>query len=307
MIYTITFNPAIDYVVKVNQLNQGDINRALNEEIFYGGKGINVSIVLTHLELPNVALGFIAGFTGDAIKQGIEKEGIVTDFIKIEEGFSRINVKILASEESAINGQGPNINNTHIEKLFKKINQIKKDDILVLAGSIPFALPSDIYERILLHLQNRGIYFVVDATKDLLLNSLKYEPFLIKPNQEELKEIFEVELNTEEKIIFYARKLQDMGAKNVLVSRGRDGALLVTENNMIFTRDTILGKVENTVGAGDSMIAGFLAGWLERKDYEYALLLGSAAGIATSFSKKIATKTEIYNILEKLRYNTKSL
>lgn len=278
MIYTVTFNPAIDYVVELVSFNIGEINRTTREYMNLGGKGVNVSRVLTNLEVPNVALGFVAGFTGDALRNGLERMGVKTDFISLKEGNTRINVNIKGVEETDINARGPEIPNSAIDELFKKLDNLQSGDTLVLAGSIPTSLPNDMYERIMERLYGKGIRFVVDATRDLLVKSLKYEPFLIKPNNHELGEIFGLELTTDNEIIYYARELKKQGAKNVLISMAGDGAILVDENDVAHKIGTPKGKVKNSVGAGDSMVAGFCAGYLEKGDYKYALRMGTAAG-----------------------------
>ena len=299
MIYTVTFNPAIDYVVRTGEMKVGVVNRTESEEIYFGGKGLNVSIILNELGIKSEALGFVAGFTGEAIENGMAKDGIKTDFVHLNNGFSRINVKIQSSFETEINGQGPEISEENIEELFKKLNKIQDGDTIVLAGSIPASLPSDIYERILDYLKNKKIRAIVDATGDLLMNVLKYKPFLIKPNNFELEEIFGVELKTAEDVSEYALKLKEMGAVNVLVSMAGDGAILADENGKIHACGVCSGTVKNSVGAGDSMVAGFIAG-CEKKGYEYALKLGTAAGGATAFSDGLAKKDLIYSLLEQL-------
>ena len=299
MIYTVTFNPAIDYVVCTGEMKVGVVNRTESEEIYFGGKGLNVSIILNELGIKSEALGFVAGFTGEAIENGMAKDGIKTDFVHLDNGFSRINVKIQSSFETEINGQGPEISEENIEELFKKLNKIQDGDTIVLAGSIPASLPSDIYERILEYLKNKKIRAIVDATGDLLMNVLKYKPFLIKPNNFELEEIFGVELKTAEDVSEYALKLKEMGAVNVLVSMAGDGAILADENGKIHACGVCSGTVKNSVGAGDSMVAGFIAG-CEKKSYEYALKLGTAAGGATAFSDGLAKKDLIYSLLEQL-------
>ena len=299
MIYTVTFNPAIDYVVRTGEMKVGVVNRTESEEIYFGGKGLNVSIILNELGIKSEALGFVAGFTGEAIENGMAKDGIKTDFVHLNNGFSRINVKIQSSFETEINGQGPEISEENIEELFKKLNKIQDGDTIVLAGSIPASLPSDIYERILEYLKNKKIRAIVDATGDLLMNVLKYKPFLIKPNNFELEEIFGVELKTAEDVSEYALKLKEMGAVNVLVSMAGDGAILADENGKIHACGVCSGTVKNSVGAGDSMVAGFIAG-CEKKSYEYALKLGTAAGSATAFSDGLAKKDLIYSLLEQL-------
>lgn len=299
MIYTVTFNPAIDYVVRTGEMKVGVVNRTESEEIYFGGKGLNVSIILNEWGIKSEALGFVAGFTGEAIENGMAKDGIKTDFVHLNNGFSRINVKIQSSFETEINGQGPEISEENIEELFKKLNKIQDGDTIVLAGSIPASLPSDIYERILEYLKNKKIRAIVDATGDLLMNVLKYKPFLIKPNNFELEEIFGVELKTAEDVSEYALKLKEMGAVNVLVSMAGDGAILADENGKIHACGVCSGTVKNSVGAGDSMVAGFIAG-CEKKSYEYALKLGTAAGGATAFSDGLAKKDLIYSLLEQL-------
>lgn len=299
MIYTVTFNPAIDYVVHTDELKVGLTNRSKGEEMYFGGKGINVSIVLKELGLVSEALGFIAGFTGKAIEEGVREMGIKTDFVLLKEGNSRINVKIKSAEETELNGQGPRISDEAIAEIFEKFKHITDGDTIVLAGSIPNTLPSDIYEKILASLSDRKVKTVVDATKDLLLNVLKYKPFLIKPNNHELGEMFGVELKSEEEIVAYAKKLQDMGARNVLVSMAGDGAILVDENKGVHKCGVCKGTVKNSVGAGDSMVAGFIAGSVDG-DYEYALKLGTATGGATAFSDGLAKHDDIYKLLETL-------
>ncbi len=300
MVYTVTFNPAVDYVVHTDKMKKGSVNRASSEEIYFGGKGINVSMVLSELGIPSKALGFAAGFTGKAIEEGIAEKGIETDFVHLKKGFSRINVKIKSDEETELNGQGPKIGEDALGELFGKLSELKNGDTIVLAGSIPNTLPSDIYERILESLSDRQIKTVVDATKDLLMNVLKYKPFLIKPNNHELGEMFGVTLKTNVEIAEYAEKLKEMGARNVLVSMAGDGALLLDENGKTHICGVCRGAVKNSVGAGDSMVAGFIAGSREG-DYEYALKLGTAAGGATAFSEGLAKKDEIYRLLEQLQ------
>ncbi len=299
MVYTVTFNPAIDYVVHISIMKLGEVNRSAKEEMYFGGKGINVSIVLKELGISSRALGFTAGFTGEAIENGIRAMGIDSDFVRLKSGSSRINVKIKALEESELNGQGPDIDNEALEALFKKLDRLTDGDILILAGSIPSSLPSDIYERIMQRLSGRNIKTVVDATKDLLLNVLKYKPFLIKPNNHELGEMFGVELTTDEEIEAYARKLQEMGAGNVLISMAGDGAMLIDENGKVHRCGVCKGTVKNSVGAGDSMVAGFVAGSLSG-DYEYALKLGTASGGATAFSDGLAKRELIDRLLSQL-------
>lgn len=299
MIYTVTFNPAIDYVVHTEQLRTGCVNRSVSEDIQFGGKGINVSVVLSELGIKSKALGFIAGFTGKAVEKGIQNKGVETDFVYLEDGFTRINVKIKSDEETELNGQGPKISDEAISLLYEKLDRAKDGDTVVLAGSIPNTLPSDIYENIMARLSEKKIKIVVDATKELLLNALKYKPFLIKPNNHELGEMFGVSINGIDEVVAYAKKLREMGAVNVLVSMAGDGAVLVDESGEVYTCKACKGKVKNSVGAGDSMVAGFIAGY-ETGDSEYALKLGSATGGATAFSDSLATKEEIYKLLEQL-------
>ena len=300
MIYTVTFNPALDYVVKVNHFTLGMVNRTVQEDIYYGGKGINVSTVLKNLGYDNTALGFVAGFTGDEIVRGAKTLGFIPDFIRVEHGISRINVKMKSDEESEINGMGPEITPKDVEKLFEKLEKLADGDILILSGSIPKSIDDDIYENIMARLDGRGIRIVVDAEKNLLLNVLQYHPFLIKPNNHELGDMFGVVLNGDGEITEYAKKLQERGARNVLISMAGDGAILVDETGKTHRMGVPKGTVRNSVGAGDSMVAGFLAGYLETGDYGYALKLGTACGGATAFSDGIGTKDEIMRLLATL-------
>lgn len=299
MIYTVTFNPAVDYVVHTGEISAGGVNRSRGEEIYFGGKGINVSLVLNELGVSSKALGFTAGFTGKAIEEGVAGEFLTTDFVRLENGFSRINVKIKSGTETEINGSGPQICEKDLERLYEKLDALGEGDTLVLAGSVPRSLPPDIYERILRRLSGRGIRAVADAAGDLLLNVLKYEPFLVKPNAEELGGMFGVKLKSEDDIVKYAKRLREMGARNVLISMAGDGALLIDENGDVRRRAACTGEVKNSVGAGDSMVAGFIAG-CEKGDYGYALKLGTAAGGATAFSDGLARKEDIYRLLEQL-------
>lgn len=296
MVYTVTFNPAVDYVVHTDEIAVGGVNRSKSERIYFGGKGINVSMVLSELGVKSKALGFVAGFTGDAIEKGVAEKGVETDFVHLKNGFSRINVKIKSEKETELNGQGPEIDDKALGELFEKLDKLSDGDTIVLAGSIPNSLPADIYEKILERLQKKNVKAVVDATKDLLLNVLKYKPFLIKPNHHELGEMFGVTLKTNDEIAEYAQKLKDMGARNVLVSMAGDGALLLDEDGKTHVCGVCKGTVKNSVGAGDSMVAGFIAG-SENGDYEYALKLGTAAGGATAFSDGLAEKALIYELL----------
>ncbi len=299
LVYTVTFNPSIDYFVSIKELKLGVVNRTCYEEMFVGGKGINVSVILNELGIKSKALGFTAGSTGEVIENSLKDRGIDTDFIKLKNGNSRINVKIRSLQETEINGQGPQIDEEALTALFDKLDALTDGDTLILAGSVPNSLPSDIYEIILHRLSGIKIKTVVDAANDLLLKVLKYEPFLIKPNDHELGEMFGVNLTTIEEIEEYAKKLQDMGAKNVLVSMAGDGALLIDENGEVHICGVCSGTVKNSVGAGDSMVAGFIAG-LSEGDYEYALRLGTAAGGATAFSVGLAAKERIAELMKTL-------
>lgn len=299
MIYTVTFNPSLDYVVQVDNLTLGEVNRTTKENIYPGGKGNNVSVILSNLGLESQALGFKAGFTGTQMETMLNDFGCATDFITLKEGLTRINMKINSNEESEINGQGPKITQDAIGQLFDKLDRLKSGDILVLAGSIPNTLPEDIYEKIMERQQDKGVRIAVDATKDLLLNVLKYHPFLIKPNNHELGEMFGVELKSDDEIVEYAKKLQEKGAVNVLISMAGDGAILVTEDGRVMKKLPPKGTVVNSVGAGDSMVAGFLTGFLNTGNYMKALELGTAAGSATAFVSWLADKEEIVAMLDK--------
>jgi 1-phosphofructokinase len=300
MIYTVTFNPALDYVVRVDHFALGEVNRTKQERIYYGGKGLNVSAVLSTLGYENTALGFVAGFTGDEIERGVKGLGFQSDFIRVEKGLSRINVKLKSQEETEINGMGPEITGEDVTQLFEKLDRLTAGDVLVLSGSIPKSINDDIYERIMESLDGRGVRIVVDATKDLLINVLPYHPFLIKPNNHELGEMFGVTLHGPEEIIDYGKRLQKKGARNVLISMAGDGAILITEEEEVFRMGVPKGTVKNSVGAGDSMVAGFLAGYLENGSFDHALRLGSAAGSASAFSEGLAGKEDIMKLYEKL-------
>ena len=301
MIYTVTFNPSLDYIVNVKQLKLGTVNRTERELLFPGGKGINVSIVLNHLGVESTALGFIAGFTGEEIEKRVIQAGCKADFIPVETGWSRINLKIRSDEESEINGRGPEISGQALQRLYEKLELLKKDDILVLAGSIPNTLPDTIYSDILKRLASEKVKAVVDATGELLVNVLQFHPFLIKPNHHELAELFGKKLRDKSEIRDCALKLQDMGAGNVLVSMAGDGALLAAEDGTVYESPAPEGKVVNSVGAGDSMVAGFLAGYLEKQNYEDAFYMGIAAGSASAFSEQLAEKPEVQRVLKSLR------
>ena len=296
MIYTVTFNPSLDYIVSVDDFKLGLTNRTSSELILPGGKGTNVSTVLKNLGLESTALGFVAGFTGNEIVKRLNDMGIKSDFISIENGISRINLKLKSIDGTEINGAGPDISEEKVNELMDKLNQLKEGDVLVLAGSSPSSMSDNIYRDIMADLKDRGVMIVVDATKDLLLNVLEYHPFLIKPNNHELGEIFDVKLTTREEVIPYGRKLQEKGARNVLVSMAGEGAVLIAEDGQVFDAPAPKGKLINGVGAGDSMVAGFVAGWIEKQDYEYAFHMGVASGSASAFSENLATKEEIINV-----------
>ena len=301
MIYTVTFNPAIDYVVRLDKpLEVGAVNRANGEDCVLGGKGINVSGVLAQLDCPSVALGFVAGETGAWLERGLAAQGLKTDFIYLEQGMTRINVKIKAGQETELNGAGPDIPEGAMQQLEAQLDTLGEDDILILAGSIPKSLSQNTYERLLARLDGKGVRCVVDATRDLLVNVLPYRPFLIKPNNHELGEIVGRELTSDEEIIAAARSLQEKGARNVLVSMAGDGALLVDEQGQTHRIGCPKGKVVNSVGAGDSMVAGFVAGWMQTKSYAFALRLGTACGSATAFSLGLATKEKIDELMKQI-------
>ena len=300
MVYTVTFNPSLDYIISVEGFQMGKTNRTAGEQMLPGGKGINVSTVLKNLGIPTTALGFTAGFTGEEIKRRVEKAGLDSDFIQLEAGYSRINVKMKDFDGTEINGQGPDISKEKLRQLLKKLDGLEKGDVLVLAGSIPKSLPDSIYSDILARLERKGILAVVDATGELLLKVLKYRPFLIKPNNHELGEIFQVKLETREDVIPYAEKLREKGARNVLVSMAGQGAVLVDETGKVHMLPAPEGKLINAVGAGDSMVAGFLAGWLTKQDYFYAFCMGISAGSASAFSENLAGKEEIEKVYRQI-------
>lgn len=296
MICTVTFNPSLDYIVSVEDFKLGLTNRTSSELILPGGKGINVSTVLMNLGIGNTALGFTAGFVGDEIIRRLQEMGVKSDFIQIGDGVSRINVKLKSIDGTEINGAGPVIGKEKVEQLMEKLDALGEDDVLFLAGSIPSSMPDDMYEQMMARLDGKGVMIVVDATKDLLANVLKYHPFLIKPNNHELGEIFGVELKTREDVIPYGKKLQEKGARNVLISMAGEGAVLVSEDGQVFEEPAPKGILVNGVGAGDSMVAGFVAGWMEKKNYEHAFHMGIAAGSASAFSENLATRKEIEEV-----------
>ena len=300
MIYTVTFNPSLDYTIHVENFELGKVNRTVQEDIYAGGKGINVSMVLKNLGYETTAFGFLSGFTGQEIERLLKEKGISTEFIHIENGTSRINLKICSDVESEINGMGPVIRKEDLELLYEQLDTLKDDDVLVLAGSIPSGMPQSIYRDIMSRLQSKRIKIAVDATKDLLMNVLAYHPFVIKPNNHELGEIFGVTLKTREEVIPYGRKLQEKGARNVLISMAGEGAVLVAEDGQVFEKPAPKGTLVNGVGAGDSMVAGFTAGYMQKGSYEHAFKMGVSTGSASAFSENFATKEEVEAIYKTL-------
>lgn len=298
MIYTVTLNPSLDYVVDVDDFELGRTNRAVSERLYAGGKGINVSFVLKNLGFESTAFGFSAGFTGEEIKKQIQERGITENFITVLNGQSRINIKLRGQQETEINGMGPDIEKEHIQQLLKKLSVLTPGDYLILAGSVPMKINDTIYYDILKTLDKKGIKAVVDTTGDLLLNVLKYHPFLIKPNIHELSELFSTEIKTKEEVVQYGLKLQDMGAQNVIVSMAGDGAVFICENGEIYKSEAPKGVVKNSVGAGDSMVAGFLAGFCETKDFAKAFKMGVCTGSASAFSEDLATKEQVRQVMD---------
>lgn len=300
MIYTVTLNPSLDYIVSVKNFELGMTNRTTAEMILPGGKGINVSTILMNLGISNTALGFTAGFTGEEIEKRLKDMGVTTGFIRLEEGISRINFKLQSYEGTEINGMGPVISEAAVEKLMQQLDALQSGDVLFLAGSIPSTMPDSTYRDICSRLQDKGIMIVVDATKSLLMKVLEFHPILIKPNHHELGEIFGVELKPGREVVPYARKLQEMGARNVLISMAGHGAILVAEDGSVYQAPAPEGELKNGVGAGDSMVAGFMAGWLEKQDYRHAFHMGVAAGSASAFSENLATAEEIAAVFERV-------
>ncbi len=300
MVYTVTLNPSLDYIVTVDDFKLGLTNRTSAEMILPGGKGINVSTVLSNLGIDNTAFYFTAGFVGEEITRRVKEMGIKTDYISVDEGNSRINIKIKNIDGTEINGAGPDISKEKLDELMTKLDMIKDGDFLVLAGSIPASVPSSVYADIMDRLSDKNINIVVDASKDLLLNVLKYKPFLIKPNNHELGEIFGKKLDEREAVIPYAKELQKMGARNVLVSLAGEGAVLVSEDGAVYEREAPKGTLVNAVGAGDSMVAGFVAGIILKNEMEHAFKMGISAGSASAFSEFLATKEEVLKVYESI-------
>lgn len=300
MIYTVTFNPSLDYIVEVKDFQTGVTNRTEAEKLLPGGKGINISIVLKNLGIENTALGYVAGFTGLEIVKRVRELGVRAEFMELPQGVSRINLKLQSIEGTEINGAGPEISKEQVEQLLERLDKLEEGDVLCLAGSIPKSMPNDIYQRILENLQGKGILTVVDATGELLTKVLPYKPFLIKPNNHELGALFGVSLSTRQEVVSYGKKLQELGARNVLISMAGEGAVLIAEDGQVYSKEAPKGTLINGVGAGDSMVAGFLAGWLEKREYEHAFHMGLAAGSASAFSQNLATRQEIEAVYQQL-------
>lgn len=299
MIFTVTFNPSLDYIVRVDEMRLGTINRTNYEQLLPGGKGINVSIVLGNLGHPSRALGFSAGVTGVALEKLLADSGVDADLVHVKAGFTRINAKVKAVEETEINGQGPHIAPEDVDALFSKLDVLGQDDTLVISGSVPNTLPSDMYEQVMERLAGRGVRIVVDAERDLLTRVLPYRPFLVKPNNHELGDIFGVTLKTRDEVVPYARRMQEMGAQNVLVSMAGEGGVLVAADGQVYQSPAAKGTVVNSVGAGDSCVAGFLAGLMETGNYQTAFRMGLAAGSASAFSDHLATRPEVEDLMSR--------
>ena len=299
MIFTVTFNPSLDYIVRVDEMRLGTINRTNYEQLLPGGKGINVSIVLGNLGHPSRALGFSAGVTGVALEKLLADAGVDADLVHVKEGFTRINAKVKAVEETELNGQGPRIAPEDVDALFSKLDVLGQDDTLVISGSVPNTLPSDIYEQVMKRLAGHGVRIVVDAERDLLTRVLPYRPFLVKPNNHELGDIFGVTLKTRDEVVPYARRMQEMGAQNVLVSMAGEGGVLVAADGQVYQSPAAKGTVVNSVGAGDSCVAGFLAGLMETGSYQTAFRMGLAAGSASAFSDHLATRPEVEDLMSR--------
>ncbi len=299
MIFTVTFNPSLDYIVRVDEMRLGTINRTNYEQLLPGGKGINVSIVLGNLGHPSRALGFSAGVTGAALEKLLADTGVDADLVHVKAGFTRINAKVKAVEETELNGQGPRIAPEDVDALFSKLDVLGQDDTLVISGSVPNTLPSDMYEQVMERLAGRGVRIVVDAERDLLTRVLPYRPFLVKPNNHELGDIFGVTLKTRDEVVPYARRMQEMGAQNVLVSMAGEGGVLVAADGQVYQSPAAKGTVVNSAGAGDSCVAGFLAGLMETGSYQTAFRMGLAAGSASAFSDHLATRPEVEDLMSR--------
>lgn len=299
MIFTVTFNPSLDYIVRVDEMRLGTINRTNYEQLLPGGKGINVSIVLGNLGHPSRALGFSAGVTGVALEKLLADAGVDADLVHVKEGFTRINAKVKAVEETELNGQGPRIAPEDVDALFSKLDVLGQDDTLVISGSVPNTLPSDMYEQVMERLAGRGVRIVVDAERDLLTRALPYRPFLVKPNNHELGDIFGVTLKTRDEVVPYARRMQEMGAQNVLISMAGEGGVLVAADGQVYQSPAAKGTVVNSVGAGDSCVAGFLVGLMETGSYQTAFRMGLAAGSASAFSDHLATRPEVEDLMSR--------
>ena len=297
MICTVTFNPSLDYIVRVDDMRLGAINRTTYEQVLPGGKGVNVSIVLGNLGHASRALGFVAGFTGDELVRLCAEAGVDCDFIRVEWGMTRVNVKVKSAEETELNGMGPQMGEEDVEVLLARTDALGAGDTLVVSGSVPACLPHDMYERVMERVAPRGVRVVVDAERDLLTRTLPLGPFLVKPNNHELGDIFGVELRTRDEVVPYARRLQEMGAANVLVSMAGEGGVLVAETGEVFQSPAAKGTVVNSVGAGDSSVAGFLAGLAETGSYEAAFRMALATGSASAFSDHLATRAEVEALL----------
>lgn len=305
MIYTVTLNPSLDYLVEVPTFQMGRTNRTVSEELKAGGKGINVSLLLQNLGLESMALGFVAGFTGEEILSQLDEQGIHYHFIKVANGSSRINIKLLKQEGTEINGQGPVISREEEARLLEQFEQIAEGDVVILSGSIPASLAQDWYLKVMKILKQKQVLVVLDTTGEGLLKAAEYAPFLIKPNHHELGHLFGVELHTQEEVVPYGKKLQDMGFRNVLISLAGEGAVLLAEDGQVLSAQVPKGNLQNSVGAGDAMVAGYVAGWLEKKDYEWAFRMGVAAGSASAFSKEFATGQEIKELLKRVECTKK--
>jgi len=299
MIYTITFNPSIDYIVEVKDFKVGEVNRVDTDYKYPGGKGINVSRVLNNLEIKNKAMGFIGGFTGAYVKSFLENEGVDTDFIDVK-GDTRINTKLKSDLETEVNGMGPKIEEEDLERLLRKLDSLNGDDFLVLAGNVQSSLPVDIYAQIQERCNDKNVKVLVDTTGEALTCTLKHNPFLIKPNNHELADIFNIEINNKDDVIKYGRKLIDLGAENVIVSMAAKGAMLICSEG-VYHAEAPRGQVKNSVGAGDSLIGGFLAKYSQSYDVVEAFKWGIASGSATAFSLDLCKKQDVEKLLDEVK------